>query len=278
LDTVVDYGEKVVASFEEVIATLNKLCLHVLDDLKALPLWVFDGVESWVPDRDKLCYILKHLDHRPELSPQETYVCPAVVAATAETFKLIDKVNSAKLVFKNAVAVYLKFLNTTKTKVVRRLLNASGYGAIKLKQVYRTIPYIDFHPCKITWAKSGKGSYVKITIPEAKELLLKKGQGEAIDIQLNKLSLLSPEEHLIVFHPIKPCWGVNITSFAKHTNSLTFKRLREIGMPLFYLHSQDLTAPIVQLSNILPLKKSRIDKLWENKPFLASIHAYRKKH
>jgi|GEM_PF-916626 len=284
MHTVVDYGEKVVSSFKEIIESLNKLCLHVLDDLQALPLWVLDGEKSWFQDRDKLCYILKHMEHRPEISPQETYVCPAIVAATEETFTYIEAVNTAKLAFKGAVAAYLKFLNTPKTKVVRKLLDQAGYGAVKLKQVYRTIPYIDFHPKKVTWAKSRKGSYVKISSSEAKELLLKKGQEEAIDIQLNKLSLLSPKEYLVVFHPIKPCWGVNITKFAEGTQPVTFKRFREIGMPLFYLHGEDLEAPEVQIKYGSPptavetgVEKHRSDKVLEDKPFLHSIHAYRYK-
>jgi len=279
----IDYCQQLVATFESVLEALNKLCLHILDDLADLPLWVFDDKAGWAADRDKLVYVLKHMDHRPGLTPQETYVCPAVVACTTETIGLIEQVNAAKLSFKALVQAYLKFLQTNRTKVVRKLLADSGYGAVKLKQVYRTIHYLDYHPQRIAWLKSRAGSYHKLDIPTAKEMLIKAGQGEALEVQMSKLNLLNPDDSLVVYHPIKPCWGANITSFNSDCRRSTYTRLRKVGMPLFYLQHSDHSIPEVEIKvsdqtsseqkNGVP--KYRRDKLIENQPFLTLIHAYR---
>jgi hypothetical protein len=128
---------------------------------------------------------------------------------------------------------------------------------------------------------------VKVSISKARELLLKKGQGEATDIQLNKLSLLSPHESLVIFHAIKPCWGINITYHDKVSGKLIYQRIRELGMPLFYLQEESLQTLQVQIKKHeltavteekeLKVVKYRCDKLLEETPYLPSIHAFRQK-
>ena len=65
---------------------------------------------------------------------------------------------------------------------------------------------------------------------------------------------------------------------------LVYQRIREIGMPLFYLKEEELETPEVQIKASLQStrtedepEKYRSDKILEDQPFLSSTHAFRYK-
>lgn len=275
----VDHVADIVSSFEIFIRALDTLCLHVHDDLKKLPVWIDNGKGQFVNDRNKLIYVLKHISPKAELSPQETYSCPGVVGATPQTFKLINKVNLAKDDFKAVVLKYNDIFKANPTKPARQILSAAGYGSVKLVQVYRHIPFIDFHPRRIAWSISKDTCNRRVSITQAKEMLLRAGQGEHIEIQLAKLSLLKPKDKLVIYRPIGKYWGINIATFRDKHNHSTNYRIRKESLPLFYLHNDKLPMPEVCFSKKADRNNTgiRIDKKIEDVPFLKSIKAYRYK-
>ncbi len=273
----VDHVADIVSSFETFLCALDALCLHVHDDLNKLPVWVDNEKGQFINDRDKLIYVLKHISPKAGLAPQETYSCPGVVGATSETIKLIDKVNTAKDDFKKVVLKYKDIFKANPTKPARQILASAGYGGVKLVQVYRHIPYIDFHPRRIAWSLSKDSRNQRISISQAKEMLLRTGQGEHIEIQLAKLSLLKPRDRLVIYRPLGEYWGINIATFKDKHNHSTNYRIRKESLPLFYLHNEKLSDPDVCFSKKSDRynTKIRVDKKIEERPFLKSIKAYR---
>jgi hypothetical protein len=272
------FYEAIVHAFERYLSAIDTLCLHVHDDLKHYPLWVDNGSETFIGDRDRLIYALKHISPKLGLEPQETFSCPGAVGATRQTLKLIDQLNKTKDQFKAQVQNYKHVFKSNPTKPARQILAQAGHGGVKLLQVYRHIYYIDFHPRRIAWTKGKGGSYQVINKSQAQALVLKAGQGEHIDIQLAKLSLLPADQKLMIYRSLRSLWGVNVSTFKDKSNHSVNLRIREISLPLFYLHNNKLGYPIVTFSKKTDRKvKARNDKTLEEIPFLKSIHAYRYK-
>lgn len=274
----VDYFKPVIDAFESVLHALNKLCLHIHDDLLDYPVWVDNGHQQFFQDRDKVIYALKHLSPVMDLTPQETFACPGVVGATEQTFSLIDIVNKEKNAFKEMVKNYLEIFKANPTKPVRQVLATAGYGGIKLKQVYRNIQYINFHPRRVGWTKGKLNSSVVISKSQAIEMLHKAGSGEHIEIQLVKISLVGEKDKLVMYRQIKPCWIANASTFKNASGHSQTYRIRT-SLPLFYLHSNDVAIPEVCFSKKTNRNESqkRSDKRIEEIPFLKSINAYRYK-
>lgn len=269
----IDYGHQVLESFEEIEHSLNRLCLHIHDEIAHLPIWISNG-KSFENNRDKLIYVLKHFGPTSGLSPQETYSCPGAVAGTAATLELVQQVNSAKDHFKSITEACRKEMGESSLRFVRETLSRAGYTPIKLKQVYRHIPNIDYHPRRIAWTQGKHSLSQKINKNQAKEMLLKVGKGEHIDIQLSKLSLVDNKTTLVIYREIKSCWIANISTYKSGSRSLN-KDIRT-SLPIFYLINPELTDPEICFSSKFPRKvKHRADKKVEDKVFLSSISAYR---
>lgn len=270
------YSDLILETFDCYLKVTNKLCLHVHDQLKNYPVWIDDAKGNFSNDRDKIIFAIKYAGITSHLSPQEVYSCPGAVGCSAETFLLIDKVNSSKDNFKFAVQTYLRAAHGNPTKPAREILARAGHGGVKLLQVYRHIPYIEYHPRRIAWSKSKKSSHVIVTTNKAKELLLNLGNGEHIDVQLTKLGILSESDKLVIYRPLKDSWGINVSSFKDAEGLSKAERIREESLPLFYLHDKKLPLPMVCFSKKINRSVGhRSDKILEEVPFLKSIHAYR---
>jgi hypothetical protein len=272
----VDYFKPVIEAFESVLHALNKLCLHIHDDLLDYPVRVDNGHQQFVHERDRVIYALKHLSPIMDLTPQETFACPGVVGATEETFSLIDIVNQEKDVFKKVVKNYLDIFKANPTKPVRHVLASAGYGGVKLKQIYRHIQHLNFHPRRVGWTKGKLNSSVIISKSQAIEMLRKAGNGEHIEIQLAKVSLLSDKDKLVIYRQIKPGWIANASTFKNALGYSQTYRIRT-SLPLFYLHNNNEDFPNVSYSKKTNRSESceRSDKQIQNIPFLKSISAYR---
>lgn len=272
----VEFYAEIISSFEVFLKALDKLCNHIQNDLQQYPVWIDNGKGQFIHSRKKAVSVIKHISPRMNLLPTETFVCPGAIGGTIKTFGLIDNLNKVKDEFKQTVLKYNDICKRNTTRPIREILARAGYGCVKLMQVYRHITYVDFHPRRIAWSKSKNASYKKISINQAKDMLLKAGKGKHIDIQLSKLGLLKPRQKLIIFRQTRDYWGVNIATF-KDTNTRSINyRLRDESLPLFYLYDKKLPEPIVCFSNRGRIH-NRTDKKIDNIPFLKSIKAYRYK-
>lgn len=271
--------EKLIGLFESCVKSINALCEHINNELIHFPLWVDNGTGQFIADREKVIYVLKHISPKEGLTPQETFDCPGVVAGTAKTIKLIEVVNSAKDAFKAEVQNYKHLFKANPTKPVRQILATAGFGGVKLLQVYRHIPYINLHPRRISWVKSVNSSRSIISHAKAREKLINAGRGEHIEIQLSKLSLLHSQEKLAIYRELGYFWGVNIATFKNENNKSNNYRIRQVSLPVFYIHDNTKPEPEVYFSekSNRTSSRSRVDKVIEDTPFLKSIRAYRYK-
>ena len=273
----VNYGKQLILLFEEILKLISKLNRHIQIDLKGLPLWVDNGVDGFESNRSKVMLALGNFSPTPGLSPQETFKCPGAVASTLTTLDLIEAVNTAKNAFKALVRLCHQEMQQDVSKFVRDTLAHAGYPSIKLKQVFRHIAFITYHPRRISWTK-GKHTTSKLLSKQAsEEMLIKAGQGEHIEIQRVRLNNLDYKAKLVQHRCIKPIWVVNVASFKENKRS-KYEDIRT-ALPLFYLHDQQLPGPMVGFGKLkVQNRKTRSDKKIESIPFLPSISVYRYKN
>jgi hypothetical protein len=272
----IDFAPQFIRGFTALLEALDAFKAHIQSDLSQLPLWVDNGAEDFVKNRDKVIFALGNFGPTQGLSPQETFKCPGVVAGTQQTLVLIDKVNQAKNAFKKTVHACQQTMQKDITKFVRDSLAYQGYPGVKLKQVFRHIIYIPYHPRRIAWTKGKHTTSKQLSKKDSEKLLDKAGQGLHIEIQKIKLSGLPHQTTLIKHRAIKPGWVVNIGSF-KENNCSAYEDIRT-ALPLFYLHNQQLPHPIVCFAKPrVQNRKIRMDKKIESVAFLPSISVFRYK-
>lgn len=272
----IDFAPQFVSCFTTLLQTINICNAHIQNELGELPLWVDNGNEVFVRHRNKVTFALANFSPTPGLSPQETFKCPGVVAGTPQTLALIDKVNQSKTMFKELVRVCQQSTDQDMTKFIRDSLAHAGYPGVKLKQVFRHISYIAYHPRRVAWTKGKHTTSKQLSRQASEKLLDKAGQGLHIEIQKAKLSGLPHQTKLIKHRAIKPSWVVNIGAF-KENNCSAYEDIRT-ALPLFYLHDQKLPNPIVCFAKPREQKrKMRMDKKIESVAFLPSISVYRYK-
>lgn len=272
--------DAIITAFEAVEKCLNALCLHIHDALQDYPLHVDKGNKELVSEPDLVIYALKHLKPTPGLSPQQTFACMGAVGCTVDTLTLIDTVNAAKDSFRRIIDTYLKQLSPTQrdTAIIRDILARHGHPSIKLKQVYRHIKYLNYHPRKISFTQVAHSTHKPVTRPMAEKLLHEVGEGKHIEVQLAKISLLSPHDKLIIRRDIHDCWLINVATYKNNEGRSTFSKIWT-SLPLFYVLDEQLPLPQIGFSKIYDKHKKgpRADKMLEDKPFLTSISAYRYK-
>lgn len=276
-----DIEGAIVSAFEAVRANLQALGEHIKTELSYFPIWVDNGAGELVHEHERAIEALKSFKVIEGLLPQETVACIGALGCKVETLPFIDNVNKAKDKLRSIVDLYLEHYQADRsrdTKVIRDLLAAQGYPLIKLKQVYRHIRYLPFHPRRISFNLATHSSHKVITRKQAEGMLLKVGQGENIEVQLNLLNMLDSKEKLVVCRDIAQCWTVNVATF-KGQDGRSKTELYRTSIPLFYVHNHAFEPTKVGFSKKSNRYKQapRTDKQIEDSPFLSSISAYRYK-
>ena len=259
---------------------LNSLGLHILDELPiSFPVAIDNGKGDICDSRLRLNYALKHIHHEPDLKAQETFSCPGGVGCTVQTVGLIEAVNAAKEEFKVSIKEIQKQLPKIAAKFIHHILAQETNGVVKLKEIYRHLHYIAYHPAKISWGIARDGTNVVISYDEAMRRLLALGEGEAIKIQRSQLELLPKTEKLVIHRDIQPYWIVNIAQPRNKWGKTPYENIRT-SLPLFYIYDPELSAPDINFSSNsfdenIQRGAVRSDKLIQETPFLPSISAYR---
>ncbi|NKB47358.1 MAG: hypothetical protein GKR77_06170 [Legionellales bacterium] len=148
-----EHAQIIMDAFEKVLCALQTLGRHIHTELSYYPIWVMQG-EAFENNRDKVVEALTHFAPVIGLSPQETWTCPGVVAGTRKTIALVQAVDHAKDAFKEVTQSCKTISKEIPTKPVRDILANNGYGAVKLKQVYRHLHYLEYQPTRNTRLKS----------------------------------------------------------------------------------------------------------------------------
>ena len=272
------YQETVVQAFKDLVACLNQLGLHIYDELTGYPVQIDSGEHTFQANRDRVIYALKHFVPNRVLASQQTEAFPGAVGGDDKTFMLIQNVNQAKDALRrkaqNVIEAYKKDVaKENPTRFIRTILRDNGLGLLNLKQVYRHIRYVTYHPERIAWTKTKGCANRILTIEQAKTKLLAMGEGEHIQIQLAKLELLKPGTKLVKRRHIKPYHAANLTYYEKQE-----KKQQKINssLPIFYRHDWHKASPTVCFSQKRSAHRQiRADKKVENIPFLSALCAYR---
>lgn len=273
-----DIEKGIIEAFDEIWLGLQKLSEHVKDDLAMLPLWVDNGAGELVTERSRAIEAIKHIKMSEGLRPQETLACVGAIGCKKETLLLLSVINQAKDKFKGLVQLYLAHYQADKsrdTSVIRDLLASHGYAQVKLKQIYRHIQYVNYHPRRISFNYVSHSSQKAVSKAKAEKLLMAVGQGENIEVQLRQLQSLDSKERLVIYHEMN-CWVASVATFKNEYGRSKTEQLRT-SIPLFYVHDTRLPLPAVAFAKKYEREQTgaRADKLIDETAFLPSIRAFR---
>lgn len=222
---------------------IDALCLYVCDHLTDLPIWIADH-HTFTQSRYKLCQALTCFAPQQALPHNATPTFPGAAGCDLDTLTLIDTVNAAKDALKEAVMAYKQADCYDQQLPANKIIAKAGHGFVRLKQLYRHIHYLSWHPRRIAWSKARDGSNVRISLAEAQKRLLR-FKGENIDIQLKALGKIN-DKVLVAYRPIRPYSLVNVAPFKDEPHDLSSIRT---SLPVFYLHDHTKPLPDVVFSN-----------------------------
>lgn len=266
----------VVSCFKKIIEKRKKVRSHLLEEWNGDSLWISEEHNNLTCDIYLFTNALLDIYRNQQRSPQHTSSWQGALGGSAITLQTIKELNQAKSLFKDTVRGYLKVAKQRETTIIHELLFNAGFKPVKLMQVYRQIPIVDYHPRRISFTLVRHNSQKKITKGQAIEKLIKAGQGSHIDNQLDKLNRQGNDINLIVHREISQLWAANIGTFKDENNRSSTTKIMT-SLPIIYLHQPTLPQPLVSYSEKRTSRKPRADKKIEKEVFLKSIRTYRYK-
>jgi len=278
---------EVLDAFSALVQALNELKDAIEND-RSLVAWVQGDNNA---PREKAIAAFQQLQYLDSQAPREIYILAGFLGASARTIHIATKVNTYKNRFKNSILA-LKPLKIAATdpELMQQFgnilnhrqfstsatLKKLGLARLHLKQCYRKIPILSAAPQKISWTWAHTKAIKKISIEKAQELLIKKGADPGIQMQLQKLACLSPQESLAIVQELAPHLRANIV----FDDNEIQKRIMIKG-PIPILFPCALKTPYPQFNP--PTEKSprsktrakRSDIMIEEAAFLPAIRAHR---
>ncbi|MGE3318767.1 MAG: hypothetical protein AB7I18_05670 [Candidatus Berkiella sp.] len=268
--------QDVLDSFLVLQSTLQELCNAVIREPE-LVAWVQEESQNTLfvgnlTAREKATLIFKQLEYQSLQAPREIIVLPGFIGASLSTLDKVMAVNEAKDQFKKSM---LALKANVKPTNLTNAMAEMGMARLHLKQCYRKIPILKCAPQKMSWTWAHTKSIKRISIAKASELLLKKGEDLGIQIQLQKLNSLSPNEQLAIVQELAPHLRANIVLSDENATRLMIKG----PVPIFFPCSLETPYPAFKV----PLKKTlrdekrsiRNDVRLDPMPFLPAIRAHR---
>lgn len=291
-----DYIRQVITTFQLMQEELAKLADCICKEDIKLPVWFKTPIELNIKSscaRTQISNFLGQLEYLDEQDPRGILLGPGIIAANPNTIATVERLNTAKLNFKqamlglkhakislssNILTEQLESFLKSRPEKVSSTLNRLGLARLHLKQCYRQIPILDAKPSKVSWTWANTKAITKISKSEAIEKLKRqRANQEIINLQLQKLARISDNEMLAIVQELAPHLRSNIV----FTHNTTTKRIMLKGaMPIFYPYDNDNNLPKFKppgdkkQGNGRNLRK---DVKLEDKPFLPSIHAFRYK-
>jgi hypothetical protein len=269
----------IVNCFNALLKSLEEFENYVYKDLKNNPVWINDPANKELLISDYNHFIAAITDFYPgDLeTPQHTKSFQGALGGNLTTLQFVSLINKSKDQLKAVINEYLEEIKIKDTQVIHTILKNAGFPRLKLKQVYRHIPCIDYHPRRITFTQVKHNSHIVISKKELAARLNKIGKGRHIDVQQQKLQYLD-DDKLAIHRDTQSLWAANIATF-KNEEGLSFTKKLMTSMPIVYLQEEGLPSPEVSFSRRQkrPLLTVRSDKKIEDDVFLPSAAAYRYK-
>jgi len=236
--------------------------------------------------------MIKQLEYLDTQKPREILVGAGLFGASEATLKTISHLNQCKDHFKLTVIALKKAkiklnddllcehfepLLDKRSETMASHLKKMGLARLHLKQCYRRIPIFQESPLKVSWTWAHTRAITRISVEQAKVLLLKQGKDFGIELQLQKLSALKASEPLAIVQELAPHLRANVV-FEKDERRVMVKG----PVPLFYrAENSQPTAPLPKIrppgfkSGKNTARRIRSDVKLDPLPFLPAIRAHR---
>lgn len=267
----------IINHFNALLKSMDDLQTHVYLDLNNYPTWINDPNNKDILMPDCKVFMAALADFYPSdlETPQHTKSYQGALGGTLKTIQLVHQVNESKDKLKSVINNYLQEAKSKDTHLVHLIFKNAGFSRLKLKQVYRHIPCLDYHPRRITFTQVKHNSHVIVSKKELVARLSKIGKGRHIDVQQQKLHHLD-DEKLAIHRDTQLLWAANVATFKNEEGLSSTKKLMT-SMPIVYLHQEDFPQTDVNFSRRQQrsLLTVRSDKKIEDDVFLPSAAAYR---
>lgn len=284
--------QNVLDAFLALTEALATLSCHIRQDSDKIA-WIQDDKERKIEGkcpREKVISIINQLYYAPQQLPREIIICAGFVGASPDTLIAAQHVNECKQAFKDQIlALKPSKLSVTAPHLLARfneivmrspftssVLTNVGLSRLHLKQCYRKIPILSQAPSKISWTWAHTRSIKKISLQTAQTMLLKRGDDQGIQIQLQKLGALQPNESLAIVQELAPHLRANIVFMQPEGN---IRMMIKGPIPIFF--PAEASTPFPQFT--VPREKQeknntrmiRSDVKLDPLVFLPAIRAHR---
>ncbi len=172
-----DSSNQLISLFENLNEILSLFKIH-LSDLKSNQIWINDeDHEIFSNNTSQFIEAITDFYPSPFGRAQQTSSYQGALGGNQETLKLTLKLNDAKDNFRKACHEIMIEQRKCETALIHKVLKDSGFPSLKLKQIFRHIPILDYHPRLISYCKTRHNSKLKISKNDAEKRLIKVGKG-----------------------------------------------------------------------------------------------------
>ncbi|WP_133245419.1 DNA replication terminus site-binding protein [Pelagibaculum spongiae] len=229
----------------------------------------------------------QYLDEQPS---RNTITMPGLLACTAETLSIATQLNAAKQRFE-------KLMQQLKTEKIKRdeesltasieqilklrnveayeTLNRHGLARLNLRQCYRQITVLEQKPLKVSWSWANTRAIKKIKTSKAIEMLLKRPDSDAKEVQLAKLQTLTADTLLAQVQQLTPHRRVNLVF--KEQDQIRRQMIKG-SLPILYPDLANQKLPDFRPCSAQPSRADRLerlDKKIEEEVFIPSLRIHR---
>lgn len=274
--------QNILDTFLALTQALTTLNYHIRQDLDKV-IWIQDNpilsIEKTSP-REKLIAIINQLYYTPQQPSREIVVCAGFVGASFDTLAAASHVNDCKEQFKQEILSLPKKLSVNEiilqSPSTSSILKNVGLSRLHLKQCYRKIPILKDTPSKISWTWAHTRSIKKISLQTAQTMLLKRGNDQELQIQLQKLCMLQPNESLAIVQELAPHLRANLVFTRPEGNIRT---MIKAPIPIFFPAQASTSTPQFTIPREKQGKNTdrmiRSDVKLDPSVFLPAIRAHR---
>lgn len=283
-------------TFELLVHQLSVLEKMLYAD-SAYPAWVVGSptssfMQDYTHAREATARAIAQLEYTDLQAPRDILLCPGFVGASPATLTEVYKLNEAKLGFKAAIlSLKAQGLSNKETVMESQIhailskrrsstalaLQQVGLGRLHLKQCYRLLPILPDTLLKIRWTWAHTRAITRITVAEAQARLLKRKETPSVQMQLQKLTHLHPNEPLAIVQELAPHLRVNVNY--RGPDGVPIRKMIKGAMPLFYPCQPGETIPDFQAPVEKQLRNTkrvaRADVKLSPEVFLPGIRAHR---
>lgn len=261
--------------------------------------WVL-GCEERAPARAMARQVIRMLEFEKDQAPNTTVTAPGLLAISEETRELVQEVNAAKDVLRQAVKQMEGITVTEEVPtrvqkpdgeeewrpVVRTVPLSIYHVRVTMKrphfhflQAWRRVPLLDLYPVPparvgFSWTHTAK--VYRITVAEARTRLERLGTDPNIRRQIYLLDQMPPEEPLALVKALPEHVRANVAWRLPGQKSPARKPYRA-SLPLLYVADKDAPPPIIARPRRYEFdyRPRRLDAKIEERPYLESIHVHR---